>query len=477
MSGIKQYIFSIIQLLIFIFSLFTDWYVPLSICLAIVILVTILDKLGKGIVLREIIALHSSFVCLIMPVVGYEIYNRNNALARMWVRYMPIPEDIYFSFALPATAAFVVGLCWPMNKSDLSDHGNAFQDIISRIKIILQQPFMKKTSIQILAIGTTMFFISGFLPASLQFVFLLFYFASFAGLLYVYYSPSFPNKWPVLILFILFILLNALRSGMFTIVAYMGLTLFSFFFLGKKAGFFKKTIVFVFCAFFLLLVQSIKPAYRKLVWQGGYAGNKAELFVNLATDKIATGDFLSVKAFFPIYYRTNQGFNVALVMRRFPSMKEHDNGRNLLLAASSALVPRFLWPDKPEAGGKFNMKYYANITLRGWSTNIGPLGEAYGSFGTTGGIAFMFFLGLFIRWAYQKVFSLSRKFPLLICWIPVLFYQITYSAETDTLQILNSLLKSAFFIWGLYKLVPAWFGVLPKQAKSPYRSKLRSYEV
>jgi hypothetical protein len=456
--------------------LLTDAHKPLSIYLVILLLVMILDKLGKGIVLREIIALHSSFVCLIMPIVGYDVYNGNNALARLWVRYMPVPEEVYFSFALPAIAAFVGALCWPMTKKDVSDHGPTFQNIIPRMKAILDQSFMNKSSIQILVIGTTMFFVSGYLPTSIQFVFLLFYFASFGGLLYVYFTPSFPNKWPVLILFILFILINALLSGMFTIVAYMGLTLFSFFFVGKKAGFIKKTLVFIFCAFCLLLIQSIKPAYRKLVWFG-YKGNKAELFVNLATEKLATGDFISEKAFFPIYYRANQGYNVALVMRRFPRIKEHDNGRNLLLAAASALVPRFLWPNKPEAGGRFNMKYYANMNLKGYSTNIGPLGEAYGSFGIGGGILYMFFLGFFIRWAYQKLFSLSRTMPLLICWIPVLFYQITYSAETDTLQILNSLLKSAFFIWILYRLVPTWFGVLPKSANSPYPSKLPSYDM
>ena len=477
MKGVKHYTFSIIQIAIFILSLFTDWYAFLSISLSVIVLITILDKLGKGIVLREIIALHSTFVCLIMPVIGYDIYTRNNNLARIWVRYMPVPEDVYFTFALPASAAFVVALCWPMNKQDRSDHGIFFQDVINRIKEALHQPFMKKSSLQILAIGTTMFFVSGFLPASLQFVFLLFYFASFAGLLYLYYTPHFRRKWLILTLFILFIIFNALRSGMFTIVAYMGLTLFSFFFLGKKTGFFKKTIVFVLCAFFLLLEQSIKPSYRNLVWSG-YQGNQAELFINLAADKIATGDFLSTKAFFPIYYRANQGYNVALVMRRFPSLKPHDNGRNLMLAAASALVPRFFWPDKPEAGGKFNMKYYANITLKGWSTNIGPLGEAYGSFGVMGGIIFMFFLGMFIRWAYKKLFSLSRKVPLLICWIPVLFYQITYSAETDTLQILNSLIKSAFFIWLLYKFLPAWFGMLSEREKAIYRrSKLPAYEM
>jgi hypothetical protein len=68
-----------------------------------------------------------------------------------------------------------------------------------------------------------------------------------------------------------------------------------------------------------------------------------------------------------------------------------------------------------------------------------------------------------VRWSYKRVFVISQRLPLVIFWIPVLFYQVTYSMETDTLQILNSLLKSAFFLWLLYKLVPAWFGIVKKK--------------
>jgi hypothetical protein len=74
---------------------------------------------------------------------------------------------------------------------------------------------------------------------------------------------------------------------------------------------------------------------------------------------------------------------------------------------ASAFVPRFLWADKPMAGGIANMKYYTGYTIKGYTTNVGPLGEAYGSFGVTGGVVFMMVLGTFIRFAYKKVFSLS----------------------------------------------------------------------
>jgi hypothetical protein len=261
---------------------------------------------------------------------------------------------------------------------------------------------------------------------------------------------------------------------MFTIVAYMGITIFSFFFLNRKVAFWKKFLVFVIGAVMLLLVQSVKSAFRTQTWKGNYAGSKVGLFWDMLSKKLGSSDaLLTDDAFFPIYYRTNQGFNIALVMRRIPSMQKHDYGYTLSLSLASAIVPRVLWPDKPEAGGKFNMKYYAGVNLRGWSTNVGPLGEAYGSFGRSGGILYMFLLGALIRLFYKQVFKIANKIPLIFLWIPVLFYQVTYSMETDTLQILNSLFKASFFIWLLYKFAPNIFGVF----KTEQQRKITHYHT
>jgi hypothetical protein len=168
-------------------------------------------------------------------------------------------------------------------------------------------------------------------------------------------------------------------------------------------------------------------------------------------------NLVSPNNYFFLYYRANQGFNVALVMRVIPAKMPFDNGSFLLVKIASSFVPRLLWPDKPEAGGLANMKYYADVDIKGYATSVGPLGEAYGSFGVVGGIIYMMGLGLFIRFAYKKVFVVAQKIPLIVLWIPVMFYQITYSSENDTLQILNSLIKSAFFIFILYKFLPTLF--------------------
>ena len=168
---------------------------------------------------------------------------------------------------------------------------------------------------------------------------------------------------------------------------------------------------------------------------------------------------------FGLYMRSNQGVNVSLVMNRIPARQPFDNGSYLFKTVASSFVPRFLWPDKPEAGGVFNMEHYAGIRIRNWSTNIGPIGEAYGNFGTNGGIFYMFILGVFLRFIFKKVLQISEKVPLLILWIPVLFFQVTYSAESDSLQILNSIIKSAFFLWILYKFLPSWFGVVKSSSQ------------
>lgn len=438
-----------------------------------VLLLEALEKLGKGIVLREMISLFAVFISLVMPYIGYEVYTANNRLSRLWVRYMPVPEDVYFSYALPALSLYVFALCFPIMSNEVSDTGEKLQKIINGAKERLRQ--MPFKGVMIILVGLGIYMIIEFLPSGFQFVASLLYFASFAGILYVYFTPNIKFKKLILILFGLFIIFNALRGGMFTIVAYMGITIFSFFFLGRKVHLWKKLSVFIISAFFLLVIQSVKMTFRKMTWDENYQGNKAVLFANLVWDKVNTPNaFLAADAFFPIYYRANQGYNLGLVMRRFPSQRQHDYGENLGVTIASSVTPRLLWPDKPEAGGKFNMKYYAGVTLRGWSTNVGPLGEAYGSFGRTGGMIYMLLLGMFIRWAYLRVFMIARRLPLVIFWIPVLFYQITYSAESDTLQILNSLLKSAFFVWMLSYAAPSWLGIVKDKfrGRMPKRNRL-----
>jgi hypothetical protein len=158
--------------------------------------------------------------------------------------------------------------------------------------------------------------------------------------------------------------------------------------------------------------------------------------------------------FFPIYIRLNQGRLTANVLKNIPSHQGYDNGSRLFTTVVSSVVPRLFWPDKPMAGGKFNMKYYANIQLDKASMNVGPIGEAYGSFGPIGAYVYIFLFGAFISLSLRYFLMLCIRRPLLIFWLPVLFFQTVYCSETDSLQVFNSIFKTAFLLFIIFKLFP-----------------------
>jgi len=475
MASVRSNFFIFSLIIGFLLSLVTDWYAEISIFLCFVSIFAILDKLGKGLVLRELVVLHTIFICLVMPTLGYNVYNYDNFLARAFVRYMLVPEDVYFSYVLPAVCIFSLGMCYPITKSGaILDEGNSFKNLLQLVRNELKTN--TRTGIIIVVTGVAMFFFLGLVPDVIKFALTLLFFSSFAGILYIFYCQPFPTKNMVLILFILFVLGLTVQSGVFTIVVYMGITIFSYLFLGKKFALGKKFMVFVFGVFVLFITQNVKTAYRDLTWQTNQIDNKTSTFMDVTFDRMSNIDkLINVDGFFPVYMRTNQGYNISRVMQRIPSQQNFDGGNHLFLTSASALVPRFLWPDKPEAGGKESMKYFTGLNITGYSTNVSPIGEAYGSFGTTGGIFFMLIFGLFIRWVYKRIFVIAQRLPLLILWMPVLFYQVTFCMETDSLQAFNALLKGAFFLWLLYKLIPAWFGKTVKQSnavRSPIRFRL-----
>src|SRR6185437_13356415 len=88
----------------------------------------------------------------------------------------------------------------------------------------------------------------------------------------------------------------------------------------------------------LFLIQSVKSDFRNITWYQSFSGNKTSLFVELLYQKLGSGvfDIFSDNAFFPIYYRANQGFNIGLVMRRIPANQDFDHGSKLIIDVAAS---------------------------------------------------------------------------------------------------------------------------------------------
>ena len=82
------------------------------------------------------------------------------------------------------------------------------------------------------------------------------------------------------------------------------------------------------------------------------------------------------------------------------------------------------------------------------------IGEAYANFGSFGGIFFMLIWGFFLSVYWNRIRALSENHPVLIFFIPLLFFQVV-KAETELVVVLNHMVKAsivvALFFWAARK--------------------------
>jgi hypothetical protein len=279
------------------------------------------------------------------------------------------------------------------------------------------------------------------------------YYSIFASAFYIYFYKNFPWKWYLIAGIVGFILLDSLNSGMFTIIAYMSGLVLILLVADKKIHIYKKVGLLVAGLAALAFVQLFKLDLRR-----SYKSRENASITALATKVVANSQETALEALvYPIYQRMNQGFNIALVQNRIPKQVNFLGGGYLGLTFVSSFVPRVVWPDKPKAGGKENMRIYTGLNITTWSTNVGPFGEAWGNFGQLGGLVYIFVFFFFIRAVYTKFISLCRDRPILFLWLPAMFFQTFYVIETDSLQASNSLIKGAVFMFIMFKLFPVLF--------------------
>jgi hypothetical protein len=157
------------------------------------------------------------------------------------------------------------------------------------------------------------------------------------------------------------------------------------------------------------------------------------------------GRFFDKEKNFPIVVRFNQGMIQAKVMDYIPQYRPYAEGSTIFNTLAASFVPRFLWPDKPIAGGHWNMEYFTGLIIKGYSMNIGPLGESYGNFGSPGGIYFMFFYGFFFNLSIFLLLRVASRRPTIILWFPIIFLN-AIQVETDILMTVNSVIKNCLFV-------------------------------
>ena len=442
-----------LKIIIFTFLLFMLLWLALgslstweniSICIFVYFFLDFLELLGKKIVILEFTNIMAALTCLLMPVIFYHQYTHENPLARLWVKYMPVSSDDYFSFMVPAVISLALGLRVPLSKSIAKKDPQIYMEDMKR-RLQIKAP----VGLALIAVGAVSGLLDIYAPSNLKAFFYLMANLTYVGVFYVIYSPG-KHKRIVVPSVILLMIGQSLATGMFGELIFLTACALVLILLGKKIAFGRKLLISIIGIFLIVLIQSVKVEYRQKSWTQGTGADPVyfgELIVDRVTDPAT---MIEPNILFFTAVRINQGWLVANTMKKVPEKFDFAYGETIWQSVAASIVPRFLWPEKPNAGGKANLKRFWGFNLVGFSMNIGPFGEAYANFDKLGGIIYMFFYGLFFNFMLTRILIFSGKRPTIVLWLPFLFYY-SISVETDLLTTMSSLLKGLFFTWLVFQ--------------------------
>jgi hypothetical protein len=197
----------------------------------------------------------------------------------------------------------------------------------------------------------------------------------------------------------------------------------------------------------MAFLQNIKSDYRGATWTGSSEAS-SETFLKIAQDNkvIKSSTPLEFAFYLSLLTRINQGAIVSETVYKVPREVEFQNGLTIFNSLRDAFVPRFLNPDKEEAGGREKINKYTIRKLnKTTSMNIGLLGEGYINFGKTGCIFFFLLFGVFVAFFEKFILNVSLRNPIILILFPI-YFQIFNSSESDFMMLFNGLLKTTIFI-------------------------------
>lgn len=189
----------------------------------------------------------------------------------------------------------------------------------------------------------------------------------------------------------------------------------------------------------ILILQLSKQEIRERSWQGDediIVSTIEALESNLHSfeDKLGR-DFVR----FGILSRLNQGRIMSHVLawkENTPSDSLNEN--RIWQALKISLIPRFLWPDKPSAGGADNIRQYTNVAkASGTSMNIGYFSDFIIALGD------MAYLGLFVFSfiAGRILIKLCEFRDIIGLYLLATVFSALAQIETDFFMVLNQIVK------------------------------------
>jgi len=394
------------------------------------------QDLGKRVEIRDIISLTATMQWILGPVMAYNIFPEHP------VFYMAVDEKAYMDFVVPACIALFTGLYFPLGGS-FTINNSHFE------KIRLFAGEYKNLAYKLIASGLAFNAARTVVPGSLEFLFFLLGNLQFVGLFLLMLTPGARFKWQTFALLLVLLIGSSVLQGMFHQLLLWLIFMFLMMALVFRFSFFVKAPIFIVGLILVMIIQSVKDDYREQTWyKTEIANSRQDIFKDVFLQRIENPSMLFEEEMTNnMNARLNQGWIIARIMNHVPDTEPYANGETVLKAIEASLVPRILNPSKTTAGGHKNFERFTGTPLnKKTSMDLSLAGEAYANYGSAGGMIYLLLIGLFYNLTLITVISLAKKHPVLILFIPLLFFQVI-KAETDLATVLNHLVKASVLVF------------------------------
>ena len=396
--------------------------------------VRLLLEAGVDLPIESFILVTASLQWIVGPMLAYAGFSHHYKF------YMYVPEDEYMALAVPGVILLSLGLYAfrSVNRIHLVHHYAGITRLVVRSARHL--PYY------LIGVGFVFSFLVDRFPASLAFPAYLLSNVKYIGLIYLIFSERQQHKAAILILAFLLTFLSSLKAAMFHDMllwtAFIGM--YAAYVLRPTTA--KKIVAVMAALVFVFVLQAAKDEYRGRLMKEGRT-EYVEKFIETVDQRFEDNERSRGNNVENVVNRINQGWIISRIMTVVPDHRSFAGGSTVVTALKASVLPRFLYPDKPVAGGKANYEKYTGFILQSsTSMGISLLGEAYINFGLQGAWLFMFVFGLVSSFIIKRFFLLALKYPTIWLWFPLVLLHFV-KAETELLVQLNFLVKSIILVY------------------------------
>jgi len=392
-----------------------DFYLASSFTICVVLITVIIFDSNKSFVFREWALLLYSLNYLVAPAITY-------SLAEEQVIYgMKIPSEAYFNLALPGFLFLMLGMYIIPTKIFRADTKDIDNDAL------VNQSFLVRTTIFGLLIRMS----SSFVPGELGFIFYLLSLVRFISSFALLSINRRLWYWSAIVL--IGELTTSFLQGMYH-DAIMWIIFFGLYFIyALKPTVRIKLIGVAAITVFVLFIQLMKGAYRSEVWSGGKEANLQNVY-EIGISNASTENVLGEGNLLGTLNRGNQAWIFASTVDNMDRTKNFQGMTNVNKYVESALLPRFLAPNKIKSGDKeiFN-EFSGHILNEGTSMGLGIFADGYIAYGAWGVYIFGFVLGLIFSLTFKLVERWSKISPFyVLLLLPLLNYAVRPDCELQT---------------------------------------------